>query len=257
MPAETARRVAFGKTLSNIRPNQAKADGGIYCDFIDGSQSGPYDLVIGCDGIKSAAKEYIDTGRISSDASRREGDAAGIYSGIRIRYAVQDGDPADANPIGTTDLRQYFGDGAYALRGVYGAGKGRPPIKCAFVSFLDEDYIGPFKKKERAQSQTVAENADWTQDVRKTVKDTRQIMLQQVKECGIPEDDVRPIISNADRFFELGVYFHNPFSLNGWSKEVPGSDGSFVVLCGDAAHAVSFLVSFFVVVDYLKLTMSW
>lgn len=236
LPPETARRVQFGKTLSNIRPHP-NADGGIYCDFTDGTQSGPFDVVIGCDGIKSAAKEYIDRGSISKDASRREGDAAGIYSGVRIRYAVQDGDKADEKPS-STDLRQYFGDGAYALRGVYGAGKGRPPIKCAFISYLDQDFIGPFKK-EKAPTQTVAENADWTQDVRKTVEDARQTMLQQMKDCGIPDDDIGPIIKNADRFFELGVYFHNPLSFNGWSKEVPGSDGSFVTLCGDAAHAVS------------------
>jgi flavin-dependent dehydrogenase len=34
------------------------------------------------------------------------------------------------------------------------------------------------------------------------------------------------------------VYFHNPFSFAGWSKEIPASHGVFAVLCGDAAHAM-------------------
>lgn len=42
----------------------------------------------------------------------------------------------------------------------------------------------------------------------------------------------------ADRFFELGVYLHSPFSLSGWSREVPGTNGGFCTLSGDAAHAM-------------------
>lgn len=245
LPPETSRRVEFGKTLCGIRPSPRDNDAGIICDFLDGTSAGPFDMVIGCDGIKSAVKEFIDVGKISKDATRRDGDGAGIYSGIRIRYAVQDGDTTSSTSTSSsqnTDLKQYFGDGAYALKGVYGAGKGRLPVQCAFITFLDKDYVGPFKKREGTSSTkaatVVTENADWTQDVQKSLQEARQIMLQQVKDCGVPDVDLAPVISNADRFFELGVYFHNPFSFNGWSKEVPGTGGSFVVLCGDAAHAV-------------------
>merc|ERR1712071_720619 len=47
-----------------------------------------------------------------------------------------------------------------------------------------------------------------------------------------------PVVENADRYFELGVYFHNPLSLNGWKREVKGSGGKYCVLAGDAAHAM-------------------
>ena len=68
---------------------------------------------------------------------------------------------------------------------------------------------------------------------------SREVMLQQTKDCNIPDVEIAPIIENADRFFELGVYFHNPFSLSGWSREVTRSgNGRFCTLSGDAAHAM-------------------
>ena len=83
----------------------------------------------------------------------------------------------------------------------------------------------------------VGENADWSQDVRRELADTQATMLSDIQRCAIPDFDIAPTVSTADRFFELGVYFHNPFSLSGWSKQVKGSEGAMVVLCGDAAHA--------------------
>lgn len=229
LPKAVAERAQFGKTLTGIDGGD---NGGIKISFMDGSSAGPFDLVVGCDGIKSAVKEYIQTGKISKDAAKRE---AAVYSGIRIRYAVQDGDDSTRS-LDTSELRQYFGEGAYALTGTYGAGAGRPPAKSAFIISLDKDYFGPFKKPEAKTSQTVNENADWTQDVRAPAS-SRDVMMQQVKDCRIPTVDVVPTIENADRFFELGVYFHNPFSLSGWSKEVPGTN-AYCTLSGDAAHAM-------------------
>jgi 2-polyprenyl-6-methoxyphenol hydroxylase-like FAD-dependent oxidoreductase len=209
-------------------------DGGIEVKFLDGSSVGPFDMVAGCDGIKSAVKEYLETGKISDDASKREGRSA-IYSGIRIRYAVDDGDAS--SPAESAELRQWFGEGAYALTGIFGAGAGRPPRKSAFITFLDDNYFGPFKKPETKIPEAVKENADWTQDVQSPAS-SREVMLQQTKDCRIPDVDIRPIIENAVRFFELGIYFHNPFSLSGWNKEVPGTNGRYCTLVGDAAHAM-------------------
>ena len=47
--------------------------------FQDGSSEGPFDLVVGADGIKGAARTAVRAG---------EGDDAAIYSGIRIQYGV-------------------------------------------------------------------------------------------------------------------------------------------------------------------------
>lgn len=228
LPTDVSTQLQFGKEVTGIESNESD---GIQVIFQDGSSAGPFDMVVGCDGIKSALKEYVKTGTISKDSSKQEG----IYSGIRIRYAVEDGDASEQ--ADTAELRQYFGEGAYALSGIYGAGTSRPPRKSAFITFLDPNYFGPFRKPEAKNPQAVRENADWTQDVR-SPSNSRDGMLQQTKNCRIPDLEVGPIIEKADRFFELGVYFHNPFNLSGWSREVPGSGRRFCTLSGDAAHAM-------------------
>lgn len=219
--------VEFDKKLSDI--TNPGGEVGTVCKFSDGSVSGPFDMVVGCDGIKSAVKDYIDTGKIQNGDS-------GIYSGIRIKFAVEDGDPTlDSNPT-TAGLTQYFGDGGYGLSGLYGNGKDSAPTKCAFMVSLDDNYIGPFRRKENKNAEATDENVGWTQDERQGVEEGKANMLNQVVCRDLPDFELGPIISNADRYFELGVYFHNPFTLKGWSKEL--SDGSWAVLVGDAAHAM-------------------
>ena len=223
----SSNNVQFEKKLADIILTEDET--GVMCKFTDDSISGPFDMVIGCDGIKSAVKDYIDTGKVQNGNS-------GIYSGIRIKFAVKDGDPtSDSNPT-TAGLTQYFGDGGYGLSGVYGNGKDSAPTKCAFMVSLDDDYIGPYKKKVKENAEAADENVAWTQDARKGLEEGKANMLNQVICRDLPDFELGPTISNADRFFELGVYFHNPFTLKGWSKEL--SDGSWAVLAGDAAHAM-------------------
>ena len=64
LPPDTSSRVNFGKTLIGLESNQQNK--GIMCKFLDGTIEGPFDLVIGCDGINSAVKEYIEKGSISN-----------------------------------------------------------------------------------------------------------------------------------------------------------------------------------------------
>ena len=219
--------VEFDKKLADVVPVEGET--GVMCKFSDGSTSGPFDMIIGCDGIKSAVKDYIDTGKVQNGDS-------GIYSGIRIKFAVQDGNAKAENNPTTAGLTQYFGDGGYGLSGIYGNGKGNPPTKCAFMVSLDDDYIGPFRRKERVDAEAADENIAWTQDDRKGVEEGKANMLNQVVCRDLPDFELGPTITNADRYFELGVYFHNPFSLKGWSKEI--FNGSWAVLAGDAAHAM-------------------
>mmetsp|Transcript_20025 Transcript_20025/g.28361 ORF Transcript_20025/g.28361 Transcript_20025/m.28361 type:complete len:521 (-) Transcript_20025:70-1632(-) len=228
LPKEASGRLQLGKTLTGIQGNKD----GITCDFADGSSFGNFDLVVGCDGVKTAVKEYIDTKKISKDPSEREGRA--IYSGLRVKFAVQDGDDEFASRD-RAEYRQYFGEnGGYALAGEFGAGKNKPPAKGAFFIFNDKDYNGPFKKKEAKNAVKAAENADWMEGETSLREET----LQQLKESSIPDLEVGPIIADSDHFFEIGIYFHNPFTLSGWSKEVPDSGGRFCVLAGDSAHAM-------------------
>jgi 2-polyprenyl-6-methoxyphenol hydroxylase-like FAD-dependent oxidoreductase len=234
LPKGAKANMGFGKSLVGIVDQD---DGSVVCKFADGSQAGPFDIVVGCDGVKSACKEFVETGEISVNPSKREGSTVALYSGIRIKYAVKDGRQKDEQAEAAL-LSQYFGNGAYCLDGTYGAGKNQPNSKCAFLIYLDDDYLGPFKKPQgRDVREKVGENADWSQDVRRELADTQATMLSDIQRCAIPDFDIAPTVSTADRFFELGVYFHNPFSLSGWSKQVKGSEGAMVVLCGDAAHA--------------------
>ena len=120
---------------------------GIICEFEDGSTSGTYDLVVGCDGIQSAVRRYVNDGAIRSDSSSSSSSA--IYSGLRITFAIRDGDmkyPVAAADVEGCRFNQYFGNGAYALTSSYGTGTNNPPARGAFVVYPDENYIGPFRR---------------------------------------------------------------------------------------------------------------
>eukprot|EP00977_Amphora_coffeiformis_P010552 scaffold2482_cov166-Amphora_coffeaeformis.AAC.18 len=236
LPRATQRRVKFNKVLTNMHV-QAE-DGSVICEFSDGTTEGPFDVVVGCDGVKSACKEYIETGKISKDPMNRQGRAAPLYSGIRIQYAVDESwFPTTTKSEGA--LTQYFGDGANVLVGAYGNGPGRPNSKIAFYVSLDKDYSGPFRKKQAAgKSAKADENVNWREEERRYRDLAQRSITSGMQEYGIPSGEVDPIVKAADRFFEVGVYFHNPFSLAGWSKKVAGKDSAVVALCGDAAHTI-------------------
>lgn len=63
--------------------------------FEDGSAEGPFDLVVGADGIKGAARKAVKAGRGGGGGDESGGDA--VYSGIRIQYGVA---PAGQRPKG-------------------------------------------------------------------------------------------------------------------------------------------------------------
>jgi len=231
LPDATRRRVKFSKRLIGISP---QPDGSVMCEFSDGVMAGPFDVVLGCDGVRSPCKEYVGTGRISRSSD--DASTAAIYSGIRIKYAVDDAWTPDKNEkqSETETFTQYFGDGANALVASYGNGIGRPSSKVAFFVRLDENYVGPFRKKEAVSAEAVEENINW----REGPKLEGETMMNDIEGFSIPTMDIDPVVKSADRFGDIGIYFHNPFRLAGWSKKLAGDDGAIVTLVGDAAHSI-------------------
>lgn len=61
--------------------------------FGDGSTEGPFDLVVGADGINGAARKAVKPQRGGGGGSSEDA----IYSGIRIQYGVA---PAGQRPDG-------------------------------------------------------------------------------------------------------------------------------------------------------------
>ena len=64
--------------------------------FGDGSTEGPFDLVVGADGIKGAARKAVRARRGGGGDGSDSGEGA-VYSGIRIQYGVA---PAGQRPEG-------------------------------------------------------------------------------------------------------------------------------------------------------------
>lgn len=252
--------IQFDKRLCGISytdNNENDDKEGIVCQFTDGSQAGPYDLVVGCDGIQSAVRQFVNTGTIQSNVKE-----SAIYSGLRITFAIQEeADDDDGNAANGCQFTQFFGNGAYALTSSYGAGQNKPRAKGAFLVYPDDNYIGPFPKSKSSNdkeeevvvdaidtsaTKPLDENADWTQDKR-VPKEKIMECLNVLQSASIPRNEVSNIIERSDRFFDLGVYLHNPFSWNGWVREVKrGSSGAsssgrtakFAVTTGDASHAM-------------------
>jgi salicylate hydroxylase len=292
----------IGISYSDEVEDRGLCSNGIQCHFADGSSSGPYDIVVGCDGIGSAVREYVNTGNIdssSSSSTKKVSPSSAIYSGLRITFAIHGGEGEEVNieeGIGMGDenvarptscqFNQFFGNGAYALTSTYGAGKGRPPAKGAFLVYPDPNYIGPFPRRKEESALTTStstnsaasvtssidpntidnndtnagtsnsklpqpdENPDWSQDKRIT-KERILDCLQILQDASVPGKDASNTIEQSTRFFDLGVYLHNPFSWNGWVREVlrgsgGGNDGkerrrrtgAFAVTAGDASHAM-------------------
>lgn len=201
LPPKTRRQIQFSKALKDIIP---QPDGSVMCEFSDGTTAGPFDLVIGCDGVKSACKEFIVSDKISAGPTDTRRGSSALYSGLRIKYAVNSEWKEDAET--SVSLKQYFGDGANTLQGTYGNGKQNS--KVAFLVFLDKDYVGPFMKKNAVGSGTQAtdENVDWREGEERSNESARTSMRNALHGYKIPSLDIDPIVDSLLIDFSSSVF---------------------------------------------------
>ena len=188
-----------------------------------------FDLIVGADGIDSLARKCV----VESNASSGDGSSSGsgnssrsggsstsgrkepIYSGIKILFGVTGVDDKPEDLIrelsDQTTAHQWFGDGAYSL--VFtGGGENKKRHNLAFCS---NEPLG-----------SANSNPSW----RANSLVTKEYAHNKMMKANMPADVLR-LCLRCERFFEIGVFFHEP--LDSWSS----SNGK-VVLVGDAAHAM-------------------
>lgn len=66
----------------------SQSSAGATVRFRDGSEAGPFDLVVGADGVRGASREIVRGGGVGGPLARGAG---AIYSGIRIQFGVAPG----------------------------------------------------------------------------------------------------------------------------------------------------------------------
>ncbi len=188
-----------------------------------------FDLIVGADGIDSLARKcVVESNAISgngsssgsgnssrSGGSSTSGRKEPIYSGIKILFGVTGVDDKPEDLIrelsDRTTAHQWFGDGAYSL--VFtGGGENKKRHNLAFCS---NEPLG-----------SANSNPSW----RANSLVTKEYAHNKMMKANMPADVLR-LCLRCERFFEIGVFFHEP--LDSWSS----SNGK-VVLVGDAAHAM-------------------
>merc|ERR1711972_25003 len=107
-----------------------------------------------------------------------------------------------------TEFHQWLSDGVYGLTASYGGINGAKSDMIALV----------FRGEE------VSENPDWD------TNEVKEDCIRRLDAAKFPEE-IKQLARAADRFFEIGVYYHLP--RLSWRA----LDGR-VVLLGDAAHAM-------------------
>ena len=170
----------------------------VVCRFDDGEVEA-FDLVIGCDGVKSKVRDQVVGGEESA-----------IYSGKRILFGIAphtDGANGSRPKEVQGEVHQWFGEGTYTFTASYGGVTGPRYDQIAVIT---------------ADSTMTPENAEWG------LSDRRAEMLRLLQDTKMPAE-LRATAERAERFFNIGVFLHNP--LTPWSK-------GRLVLVGDAAHAM-------------------
>lgn len=182
----------------------------------DGSVESGFDMVFGCDGVKSVVRDYI----FADNAIRSPLAVAALnprYSGLRVGFALTGVDKDfTLRPGARGAFHQWFGDGAYALEASYGSLAG--PSHMVGVVYRD------------SADATYGANADWSEN---------KLLAQfqrRLESSGL--DKVRGLQTlmgavEESRCIDIGVR-DALLPLPAWSSR----DGRVVIL-GDSAHAMA------------------
>jgi len=210
--------------------------------FANGTRSRPFDLVVGCDGINSRVRASMF------------GPYASKNSGIRIVFGCTgDGVVAEANEEARPEsehgeIHQWFGDGCYALvytAGGSGSGAKQHNVAVCIADDADLDENAEWRRSDgsvtaggtnttlaaRADTSTMHEELsdDDDDDARRNAR-ARSAALSALRTYEMPAS-VATVAENCDRFFDVGVRYHDP--LGDWSDPL-----GVLVLAGDACHAM-------------------
>jgi 2-polyprenyl-6-methoxyphenol hydroxylase-like FAD-dependent oxidoreductase len=237
------------KNSSSSRPPQGEnARGSATLRFADGSASSePFDLVVGCDGIRGVVRSAIDPNA-----------APAKYSGVRIVFGCTAEDDAEAarsaRPEGLhRETHQWFGDGCYAL--AFTAGGDDDEKKQHNIAVCVADAFDPVARRRRREEsgrnqerskdssdrrRAPDENAEWAESKESSsdassandddASSSRAACLAALDAAGMPEELTR-LASSCSRFFDVDVHYHDP--VRRWRDA-----SSVCALAGDAAHAM-------------------
>jgi 2-polyprenyl-6-methoxyphenol hydroxylase-like FAD-dependent oxidoreductase len=225
------------ETLSGLGKDVTGAEtlpgGGARLLFGNGEKSDRFDLVVGCDGIRSKIRESVPG----------IGRSGAKYGGIRILFGVT----GDATPETSSARRegergeahQWFGDGCYTL--VFTGGGERRKRDNVAVCVADDGGVTK-RRDENAgwlkmgSVDDVDDDADAAADDERGRSNrasnaiARVEVIATMERYGMPREAI-DVAASCERFFDIGVHYHDP--IPSWSDPT----GS-LVLAGDACHAM-------------------
>jgi 2-polyprenyl-6-methoxyphenol hydroxylase-like FAD-dependent oxidoreductase len=223
LAASPTVKVIENKRCNHITEMREGLKPSVTLHFADGDQSAGFDILVGADGVNSAVRQYVEGVSIKSDSSRV------VRTGLRIAFCItpsvgrshsRDGKGGEEGV-----LRQWFGDGVYALLGTYGGFTG---VHRMLAVVYHADQSNP--------STITAGTTGWDA-TNSDVPRTRQVQeMQRRLEAGklganaAILEVLQAASGEGGRFFDVAVK-ERLLPLRRWS-----SKSGRVVLLGDAAH---------------------